>query len=335
MHIDFIGSIFCRYEHIPPEQQRKLHLELGTFLGSKTSLDNNVTIDISFEQLYLSDKHSTDDPILLPSSLVAVATEQINKVCPEFIQDREKFARWNLEAGKLSLESSNFRVASYFFDKGIAFLGEGLWSKDAHTLSLQLNEGRANTLYALGQATDAGKCASSIIEKVPFEDSLNAQLLLIRSFDCNGDNDRAISKAIEVLRELGVIDFPSDPSPATFKNAIIKTIQEASRYDYDEIPHLHQDRICEKSRIILKIMDAVTIACFRRGTRYLPLLASAMVSFSLNHGVCKESASAFAVFGYFSIYVLSDFEEARRHGNITLKILERTHTQRFVHKILC
>ena len=323
------------YESMTLEQRKKLHLELGIFLGSKTVLDNSETIEAGIKQLSLSDGYDTaEGSVAFFSSLMAIATEQINYVGPEFFHDESrkiKFACWNLTAGKLAVSASNFRAALYYFEKGITFLGEGVLMKDkgVTTAQIQLHHGVAYALYALGRAADAGDYARSIIDKIPFEDSLAVQFLLIRSYDFTGNDGKTIFKCLEVLREVG-IDFPASPSPETVIVAMNEAKFLASQYDFDQIPYLHQDRICEKTRNVLKIMDVVSSACFQNESPYLPLVASAMVIYSLMHGVCEESASAFGMYGYFMITTFGQFNEAKKYGNVAFKILERARNQRYV-----
>ena len=323
------------YESMGLEQRQRLHLDLGIFLGSKTTLDRSETIEADLQKLDLSEKHNMRDSAVLPLSLGAIATEQINNAGPEFIHDhsqRIRFAGWNLKSGKLAISASNFRAAFHYYERGIGFLHEQLWLKDTYSLCLQLNDGAAYALYALGRATDSGKYARSIIDKVPFEDSLAAQLLLLRSYEFTGDNEKIISEGLAILRKVG-IDFTAAPSLETVKEAMNDAKLLALQHDFDQIPTLHEGRVCERTRNVLKIMDAVSIALLQTASPYLPMLASAMVSYSLQHGVCEESAHAFAVYAYFTIHLFKQFKEARRYGNIALKILENAQNQRYDNPI--
>ena len=97
----------------------------------------------------------------------------------------------------------------------------------------------------------------------------------------------------------------------------------ASQYTSNQITNLkHSTPINAKKRNILKIVDAVIVACYRETSPYLPLVTCAMVNYSLQNGVVEESATAFAVFGYFKIFLEENFEEGKRWGDIALNVMD-------------
>jgi len=69
-------------------------------------------------------------------------------------------------------------------------------------------------------------------------------------------------------------------------------------------------------------VNTITLACYRQSSPYLPLIACAMVRYSLSNGVLEESATAFVVYGFFLVYLKNDFDEARRWAEIAEKILD-------------
>jgi predicted ATPase len=77
-----------------------------------------------------------------------------------------------------------------------------------------------------------------------------------------------------------------------------------------------------RKRHIFSIVNTITLACYRQSSPYLPLIACAMVRYSLSNGVLEESATAFVVYGFFLVYLKNDFDEARRWAEIAEKILD-------------
>lgn len=142
------------YESMALKERRQLHLDIGIYLGSKTSLDassQNQPIDVAIEQLFLSDVTDTEDISIGKSTLVSIATSQINNASPESVTDRRspRFARWNLRAGKDAAELSSFRTALYYCKNGISFLGKSLWIDETYHLCLKLHEDAAFSASAL------------------------------------------------------------------------------------------------------------------------------------------------------------------------------------------
>ncbi|KAL7540948.1 hypothetical protein ACHAXR_010516 [Thalassiosira sp. AJA248-18] len=319
------------YENISEEGRQKLHRDIGIFLGAKAALDassKKLSIEGGVDNLDLSDGSSSDgsgqsNSIITRLALIFIATDQINAAGPQFIVDpeeRARFAGWNLCAGREAAESSNFQAALHYNKNGIAFLTDVLFGDSTHQRCRELHEGAAFALFALGNATEVERYARAIIEHVSFEDSLVAQDLQIRSLKGAGKYAETIARGLAVLRLLKIA------VPSASPMAVIESMRETSRitsqYSSDQITNMKQTSINARKRRILKIVDAVIVACYREASPYLPLVTCAMVNYSLQNGVCEESATAFVVYGYFRIFLEENFEEGRRWGDIALKILD-------------
>jgi len=122
-----------------------------------------------------------------------------------------------------------------------------------------------------------------------------------------------------VLRLLK-IDIPSAPSPMTVITAMRETSKVTSNYTTNQITSLKQNFISERKRNVFKIVNAIIVACYRESSPFLPLVTCAMVNYSLQNGVCEESATAFVVYGYFKVFLEEKFEEAKRYGDVSSRI---------------
>ena len=264
------------YEGIPVKERQQLHSDIGISLGSKTSLDvscEHKTIDAAIEQLYLSDVSDNEDSFIDVSSLVSIATSQINNAGPEFFADRTqhtRFASWNLRAGKDAAEHSSFRAALHYYKHGIAFLGDALWLEDTYELCLKLYEGASFSSSALGEISQISMYANDIINNVNFEDSLVAEHLLISSLSVSGQYKEAVARGLAVLRQLK-FDIPATPSPMVVMQTMNQTEREASVYNFSQIADF-QRRVDPKTRNVMKLVDAISAACYQIASPFLPLV---------------------------------------------------------------
>ncbi|KAL7546664.1 hypothetical protein ACHAWF_009998 [Thalassiosira exigua] len=322
------------YEGIPSEERRRLHFDVGTFLGSKTSLDaksRGKQIDSAIEELYLSD-NSTDGGDDVPfdkSTLVSIATTQVNSAGPELAADPnrcQRFARWNLQAGKDAAEHSNFRAASYYYKSGIAFL-EGcdrLWLDETFDLSLELHEGCAFSSSALAETSLVHAYASAIVAHVQsFDQSLRAQYLVICSLTTSKRWQEAMVRGLDVLRRLK-FDIPAAPTPIAVLEAMRATEGEASLHDFDTMDD--RKRVDYKTRSTMKITSALSTACYMVSSPFLPLIACETIRFSLRNGVCPETISALIIFAYSQVCLGQSFDRVRRWADVAKKMLEKSNS---------
>lgn len=355
---DLIQQNVC--DKIPEEKRQKLHLELGTFLASKTTLDTSwfqPAIEAGMEQLFICDRgdgqgddSSQENEDVSVLSLAGIATSQINKAGLEVISDqaqRIRFARWNLHVSKELSSKSNFRSSIYYCKHGISFLGQDPWQESTCELSIELHEGMARALFAVGKIKEVKTYANAIIdsEKVPFDRSLAAHLILIRSLETTGEFRDTVARGLEVLRQLK-FNMPATPSPTIVLQSMAETSLAASQYNFTHISNLPQ-AVHPEQRSILKIIDSVAVACFRSTSPLLPVVASSTVMYSIQNGLChcEEAASgegdylilchglvndvfltlhsiiitllAFSIFGYFKVFLEGRFDEGSK-GTDTL-----------------
>jgi predicted ATPase len=267
------------YEGIPAQERRQLHLDIGLFLGSKapSGLQKNESIVNAMDQLFLSEESDDGVYLIEQSSLISIATSQINLAGSKLVDsqaERIQIAKMNLRAGREASERSSFRKALYYYKHGIAFLEDTLWLDIVYELCLQLHQGAAFAVSALGG--EASKkmrpFANAIIENASFEESLIAQDILIRSFELSGDYEKAIERGLAVLRQLK-FDIPNDPpTPPLLMQSLIETEQLASMHSYDNLAEEFMK--CDpKTRNALRILDSISHSCYQVGSPYLALVS--------------------------------------------------------------
>ena len=91
---------------IPFDERSKIHLDIGVFLGAKTSLDESTeksSIEGGLDSLNFSDGSSHSDQSANELTLISIAVNQINAAGREFINEGRqltRFAGWFLHAGE-------------------------------------------------------------------------------------------------------------------------------------------------------------------------------------------------------------------------------------------
>jgi len=317
------------YEGMLEEDRQRLHLDIGNHIASKIALDSSLltkSIESGVEELKLGECNDTQASISPPCyPLIAIATNQTNFAGAKSISERSqkiRYSQWNLFSGNHAAGQSNFQAALYYYKSGIALLGEGPWLEDVYGLCHELHKGAAYMLFAIGDFLHAVEQAKSVIEHVlSFGDSLESQCILIRSLDSLGRYDDAVAKGVELLHKLK-FDIPSStPSPAAVMKAMAETGNNASAYSFDQITNMNHI-VDAKKRNVIKLVEAMILSGFRSSSHYLPLIGCAAVNYSLQNGICEESAIGFLILGYFKASLEGKYEEGRYWMCVVYKIIE-------------
>ena len=210
------------YNDIAIDQRYQMHLDIGLTIGCKTTLDVDGrklnssiqdALDIEISGNNSKEGGRGDSTISAsPTSAASIATHHINNAAEVIVDhsQRVRFACWNAVAANQQSSNSNFQSALHYYKKGIEFLGG--WASDRTEISMNLHKGIAATLLSLGKEDEVAKYATIIIKKVPFERSLDARYLLIRSMQQAGKNRETVDMVIALLRKLGFAKhIPSAP----------------------------------------------------------------------------------------------------------------------------
>ncbi|KAL7553733.1 hypothetical protein ACHAWF_018684 [Thalassiosira exigua] len=328
-------------ESLPVEDRHRVQFEIGIFLGSLSTLDKAIDEFPSTELTQLNDDGKEDETTVLASSLALIAVDMINCVGPPFVNNkfkgsddppqRTRFARWNLVAALESKARSNFRSALHYCKKGIDFLGDDLWS--SKLLGRELHEKASYASYAIGHIDDCKKYAETVVQNVAFEESLFAQLMILKCLESAEEHEHTIARGVALLRTLN-FSIPPSPTPLIVMETLIQTAEVASRYSIEQIIQMQKATVVDSEpcvnsahvgdRNILNLVEAVSMACYQTASPYYPLVTCAIVNYSLEHGICVESATAFSVLGYFKIFFEGDYESGKYWAHVAEKILENS-----------
>mmetsp|Transcript_5250 Transcript_5250/g.10776 ORF Transcript_5250/g.10776 Transcript_5250/m.10776 type:complete len:1536 (-) Transcript_5250:31-4638(-) len=317
------------YEGFELEQRKKLHLQIGLFLGWKTSAVNLLEGDFK-KKMYLS--HSTNDiSVISERSLLCIATDQINHAGPEFVEasQRNVFAAWNLSVGKELSASFNFGCALHYYDQGISFIGKDFWIieflVDGTQLCLDLYQGAAEAASSIRHDSKVAYYTNSIIRNAPFESTLPAWVIFMSCLESSGKHFEIIEKGFNLMRIMKIEIPTTPPSIMDIMESMTKTTIFASRYCINQGVGISQKRPDKQNRNLLRLFDAITVAAYSVSSPYLPLLTFEMVYYCLQNEFFEtESAVAFAGFGYFHIALKQDYEKGKYWAKIALEILKQT-----------
>mmetsp|Transcript_3889 Transcript_3889/g.8568 ORF Transcript_3889/g.8568 Transcript_3889/m.8568 type:complete len:1443 (+) Transcript_3889:166-4494(+) len=319
------------YESMSLSERQALHLDIGQYLGelslealskkpeSEPAMD---PVTLSMGQLELNDQVFFAGS-RMTSSLISIACDQIDSAGPDAISDadlRLQYSEWNLCAGQKTSHQSDFRAALYYFSKGIAFLGKECWLNDLR-LCLALHEGALSASFALGESDHVVRYAENVIQHVPFEDTLGAQQLLLKSLAQTGKHDECIKRGVNILRQLD-FDIPLSPTKETVMKSMASAGSIASSYSVDQIIDLCGMALSDSALGVVKIMDAFYVSCYASASPFLPLISCEILKYALKNGICQETAVAFASYGMFKIFFQGDYEEGKKWADVVRAITE-------------
>jgi len=182
-----------------------------------------------------------------------------------------------------------------------------------------------------------------VIANSTFEDSLEVQLIVLKSMGQIGRHAEVISKGIEILMRLD-FDVTDIPSKERLARTMISTQSMISKYDLDGIMDLCGKAVDKLSQVIMELLDTIVLSCYALGSQMLPMIACAIIQFSLEQGICRESAIAWASFGTFKIVIGGDYAAAKQMATVaraittkhqTMNISKLLHVQNRADLFLC
>ncbi len=287
------------YEDFELHQRQNLHYDIGVFLGAKVFANLTCTemesLEIGFDQMYISESKSDGESVISERSLLSIATDHINSVGPDFIvgqPQKELFSKWNLLVGKEMANISNFGSALHYYEEGIRFIGDGVWL-DEYTngkkLCFGLYEGAAAAALATRKGPLVEYYTSVIFQNASFENSLPSWIILMLSLESSGRYEEVLERGINLFRRLGFCVPP--PSPSEIIESLSCTSKMASSFEISEIVDSHHHQIDNHKRNLFKIHNALIISTYALSSPYLPMMTFDMVQYALRNRVfIPESA---------------------------------------------
>lgn len=118
-------------------------------------------------------------------------------------------------------------------------------------------------------------------------------------------------------------NIPRSPTKETISLSMASTHQVTSQFTVDQIVTCCEKTVDDTALNVVRIMDAFYLSCYASASPFLPLVSCELVKYSLQHGVCIESAVAFGSFGMFSIFFENDFATGKMMAEIVRAITKK------------
>ncbi|KAL7453012.1 hypothetical protein ACHAWC_004717 [Mediolabrus comicus] len=288
------------YELMSPDQRGAYHFSIG--LQLMPSISNEGSFD----------------------SLIFTVVDQVNNAKSYGVTDDSmniSFAKMNLQAGKRSMEVSDFVSALQYVVFGISYLPDAKWASSTYELSLDLHEAAALACFVNVDNVYLERYLEAIFENATrFEDKIKAYYIMAQNLASLNRVKEAMSTVFFVLSELDE-DVPDSVSAADVQRTMLLTKQMLDGYSKEDIVSLPRLKD-EKKQWAVKLMSFITPYAFMASPRHLPILANRIINILLTQGSCKEAAFGLSNYSLCAISILHDIEAGYGYGKMSIALLE-------------
>ena len=248
-------------------------------------------------------------------------------------REKERLAVANLclTAGTRAARSSTFRAAAIYLEFGIFMLQERSW-RDEYELTLALYNFTAEVQMCTAKFERMHELVASIISHARvLEDKVPAYCTLIYALGTQGEDDKSISTAIEVLKGLGET-FPG--RLCSFQmNKLYCHVKKGLRGKSNEMILRMPTMSCPKKLASLRVLHLVFLTALLSRPGFTPFVVLKMMDITLQHGLSSFASLAFAYFGMIHLQHLDDVDSAFRFGELSLALLDRFKANEFIPRV--
>lgn len=301
------------YDLMSPQEKGSYHFSIGL------RLMRSISTEASFD------------------ALVFTVIDQINNAKRYGVTDASmniSCAKLNLQAGKRSMEVSDFVSAWQYVVYGISFLPQAKWESPTYKLTLALHEAGALACFVNVDSTQLQIYLEEIFDNAArFEDKIKAYEIMAQNLASLNRVKEAMAAVLYVLNELGE-DVPEEVSPEDVQTTMMSTQQLLDGYSKEDIvgiPRLKD----EKKQWAVKLMAFLMPYAFMVSPRHLPILANRIINILLKHGACQDSAFGVSAYSLCVISILHDIEAGYSYGKIAIALLESFNATGRLHRIKC
>jgi predicted ATPase len=233
------------------------------------------------------------------------AVTQLNLGGPKAVQDKQQYstiARYNLIAGKKSMEMSEFSSAFNYFDNGITFLRKKHW-QDEYELSLELYNLAAKCALSIKEfSTMTTLCSSISVRSRTPEDALDSSFLIMTAMS-HTNLLQSLDYALNMLMQLGVV-LPSSSSRNDALNEIHQTQTMLNAISDETILNYHISTDYKKI-MAMKLLSKM-LTCVNQCKPFLaPFVTVKLVRLAIQHGLVSIGVIQFC---HLFVYIrLNDF----------------------------
>eukprot|EP00566_Odontella_aurita_P013190 CAMPEP_0113587878 /NCGR_PEP_ID=MMETSP0015_2-20120614/35175_1 /TAXON_ID=2838 /ORGANISM="Odontella" /LENGTH=459 /DNA_ID=CAMNT_0000493631 /DNA_START=1 /DNA_END=1380 /DNA_ORIENTATION=- /assembly_acc=CAM_ASM_000160 len=156
---------------------------------------------------------------------------------------------------------------------------------------------------------------------------------MILSLGAEGRVPAAIETGLAVLVQLGE-SIPTCATPTNIKQEVELTMQMLQPYTHDGLLKLRVMDDVNK-REVMRILNVISCYLYFGGNELFPLAVCLMVKLSLSHGVCKESAFGFALYGFILNGRFGNLDCGYRYGKVAVSLVEKFQAKDFLCRVHC
>jgi len=291
------------YERVSKEKTRIIHFHIGLQILMKAVFTGHV------------------DPF---SPLSFIGIEQITKADDFELKNSElriSLSELLLRVGRRAIRTAAFPSALTYLEKGISFLGDNGWDLN-HELCLHLHESACQAVYLNALPARVSTYMDIIMSHTEdFMDQIKCHHISMKTLATTGKVREAIDNFFHVMKELKE-EFPSNMAPMTIFSSLSATKNKLEKYSSEGI--LSIPRMLDKGKQwAMTFMDTMLPYIYIVCPQFIPLIATRMVSLSLQYGLVKESANGLQAYSYSILCLLQDIDGGCRWLRTTRLILER------------
>ena len=286
------------YELMSSLEKQQRHLEIGQLLRRKTPIEqlDSRLFDI-VDHLNLGISQSNSKPLRLD------------------------LANLNLAAARKSKESTAYKAARNYLEKGIGCLSQDAW-KAYYSLTLSLYQEQAEVEYLLGDFEQSRQATDVILANATTTlDKAEAYSLLVVQSTIRTDYVQALENGREALA-LFDIKFPKD----NFEDAFTASYEQLQKRLGDrplssliDLPKISQP----EHRLAVKILSNLGSAAYRYNQTVWQVVVVLSINLFLDYGNSPESCYGYSNYGTLLGSVLKDYPASYESCRVSLALSEK------------
>lgn len=216
------------------------------------------------------------------------------------------------------MKSSQFSVASLYFDRAISALGDRQWSSTLYDISLDLYISEAY------HGTDDFDNMDTTLEVIfrnatSFEDKLQAYSTQVHANGARNRLQKALRISLSVLKELEVI-LPKNPRMITVIRQYRKTRQMLNRKSDRAL--LNLPNATDVSKIAaMEMLSVAMVFSYLSKPEVGAVTVFQLIQLILEYGVTASAGTAFSAYGFMLLAHIGNIKVGVRHGKIALLLL--------------
>jgi predicted ATPase len=247
-------------------------------------------------------------------------------------EEKNRLAAFVLQAGRNSVGTSNFLMASQNLTLGIELLDRRSCWRDEYDLSLALFYTAAEVEFCIGNFSRMNERIDVLISHVRHpEDRVRALTLRVSALGAQGHSQQALELGIKTLREVGE-SFPRQPGILRLLVAFGKVKSTLSHFSDDDILNLPvmTDPCLSVAMTLMKILFPFSLYVQQK---LAPFFIFRIVQRTLSNGMTAVSSAGFSSFAMLAASGFGQIEMGTRYGNVALKLLERSNSKEWLPRV--